>query len=180
MRKKLSELMGDIEKYSDSLELAESVDAISYDLDPHEAYILKEAAINLSQLWKLISDIKYAQLNEHTGPSGKPIYYYDSSKQLEAMRERGMTPRDASETFQIIKAMAEEPHELHLEDVYEIDDLNITTRARNLLVKAKICTKEKLCQMTHAELKDMKGMGRKSLEDLIRAVEARGLSFGDS
>ncbi len=41
MRKKLSELMGDIEKYSDSLELAESVDAISYSLDPHDAYILE-------------------------------------------------------------------------------------------------------------------------------------------
>ncbi len=174
MRKKLSELMGDIEKYSDSLELAESVDAISYDLDPHEAYILKEAAINLSQLWKLISDIKYAQLNEHTGPSGKPIYYYDSSKQLEAMRERGMTPRDASETFQQIKAMAEEPHELD----FSVWDFEFSSRAYSILEREGIKTAKQLCSMTHVELKKLGGLGKKTLKEIIDTVEGRGLNFG--
>lgn len=61
MRKELSKLMGEVDKYSDSLDLAESLNDIADELDTHDAYILREAAINLSELWKLIGRIKYEQ-----------------------------------------------------------------------------------------------------------------------
>ena len=152
MRKELSKLMDDIDKYSDSLELAEALDSISYELDSHEAYILKEAAINLSQLWKLISDIKYEQ-------ASKPVYYYDLDKQRELMES---------------VLNKEEPHELD----FPIIDFEFTTRTNTILNREGIKTAKDLCVMTWIDLRKLNGLGKKSLNEIVQAVGAHGLSLG--
>lgn len=157
MRKELSELMGGIEKYNDSVELSEALESISHDLDSHDAYILKEAAINLSQLWKLISDIKYEQASEE--PTKKPVYYHDSDKQKRLMCEA---------------LEKEEPHELD----FPIIDFEFTTRTNTILNREGIKTAKDLCVMTWVELRKLNGLGKKSLNEIVQTVDAHGLNLG--
>ena len=55
-----------------------------------------------------------------------------------------------------------------------VDELDISTRAINCLKNANIDTLKKLVSMTEDEIKDIKNLGRKSVDDIVKALETLG------
>jgi DNA-directed RNA polymerase subunit alpha len=58
-----------------------------------------------------------------------------------------------------------------------VDELDISTRAINCLKNANIDTLKKLVSMTEDELKEIKNLGRKSVDDIVKALETLGFAL---
>jgi hypothetical protein len=61
----------------------------------------------------------------------------------------------------------------------DLDELTISTRARNALRAANITSIRQVSEMTTTQLLDVKDFGVKALKEVIAAVKARGLSITD-
>ena len=64
MRKELSELMKRVSLFDDSPELAEVLRRIAEELDHSDSYFLKEAAINLEELWLIANACRHAEIKK--------------------------------------------------------------------------------------------------------------------
>ncbi|AKM79762.1 MAG: NusA antitermination factor [Candidatus Beckwithbacteria bacterium GW2011_GWB1_47_15] len=53
---------------------------------------------------------------------------------------------------------------------FEIDKLNLSSRVRNALVEAETTTLKKLKKLTEDDLKDIRGLGSKSIEEISEAL----------
>jgi hypothetical protein len=60
----------------------------------------------------------------------------------------------------------------------DVDDLELTARARNALRGARIRTVGQLVRKTEREVLRFRNLGKKSLEEIRDIVEGAGLSFG--
>lgn len=58
-----------------------------------------------------------------------------------------------------------------------VDELDISTRAINCLKNANIDTLKKLVSMTEDEIKEIKNLGRKSVDDIVKALETLGFTL---
>jgi DNA-directed RNA polymerase subunit alpha len=58
-----------------------------------------------------------------------------------------------------------------------VDELDISTRAINCLKNAGVDTLKRLVSMTDNEIKDIKNLGRKSVDDIIKALETLGYTL---
>jgi DNA-directed RNA polymerase alpha subunit len=94
---------------------------------------------------------------------------------------RGMERELRAEIAALYKRLA--PIEAKLSDILQdasliqIDDLELTVRASNIMRNANIRTLADLMKYTPTELLKLNGMGRKSLNELRYELQSRGLNF---
>jgi DNA-directed RNA polymerase subunit alpha len=58
-----------------------------------------------------------------------------------------------------------------------IDELDLSVRAYNCLMRAGIWTVEDLCDKTPEDMMRVRNLGRRSLEEIITAMKTSGLKF---
>jgi len=54
----MNELIDRIELFEDSKELAQALRIISSNVEPDEAYFLKESAVQIEEMWQLLREIR--------------------------------------------------------------------------------------------------------------------------
>jgi DNA-directed RNA polymerase subunit alpha len=58
-----------------------------------------------------------------------------------------------------------------------IDELELSVRTYNCLMRAGISTVEDLCNMTIEDMYKVRNLGRKSFEEVVGAMKANGWKF---
>ncbi|MCQ2521933.1 MAG: DNA-directed RNA polymerase subunit alpha [Lachnospiraceae bacterium] len=126
-----------------------------------------------------VTDYDKLTLEVYTdGTSGADVAVSEAAKLLNSQLGVFVALSEVAETAAVMNNSTDSPVEKELDTT--IEDLELSVRSRNCLMRVGINTIADLCKKTMKELGDIKNFGGKCLDEVVEKLRERGLELRSS